>query len=582
MGENLHDIDKLFRDPIEDYEEMPSSKVWDAIDNGLDKNNVIQIKRKYNNLRRIAIALLLLLLGTVIYEVQKKPSGELVQHNVEKNNTTQQQGNNISSKPNSKSSAIDNNATSNTVQNNASTADASSATNTTGNNTAATASDDISRKDADKVKQETIASNQKQEPKGDNITSGSSRLSNHGQTVNAADEGDDVTKKAASDNRIVNEAGNTTVTKGNKKKLNTSRTKINIKAGAAANPGEDDDKTVSVKSNNKKIIGKRTKTTIKNSAGGEDDNVNSEAVAGKATNPATVKELNGVYSAKAEKLEQFKNSKLIALADKRSTPDVVVNTTALAKNKPAKKAKPVHFDVMPFYAPQFSFNRLEDDRHDPGPQPRNGREEIKHDEQNMKTEAFGLAFGVSIGDKWSVETGISYMRREISIEPKQIYARMDNNGNIRYRFDCSSGYTYITPKAGTTPAVGDSAVAASAQNTLKYVSVPLMVKYHFNLGKFSIVPGVGAAINFLNGQKIETEVVQGNSKEIQTTNNIVGMKSRYFNAIASLALEYNFNRRWAISLAPSGNFALSSINKDAAVKSFPDALGVTAGIKIKF
>jgi hypothetical protein len=28
MDKNLHDIDKLFRDQIEEHEEMPSAKVW--------------------------------------------------------------------------------------------------------------------------------------------------------------------------------------------------------------------------------------------------------------------------------------------------------------------------------------------------------------------------------------------------------------------------------------------------------------------------------------------------------------------------------------------------------------------------
>ena len=84
MSENLHDIDKLFKDSIDGHEDMPSEKVWDTIDNNLDKNNVIQIKRKYNNLKRLAIALLLLLLGTIVYEIQSKNTGkaELVKNGI--------------------------------------------------------------------------------------------------------------------------------------------------------------------------------------------------------------------------------------------------------------------------------------------------------------------------------------------------------------------------------------------------------------------------------------------------------------------------------------------------------------------
>ena len=82
MDENLHDIDRLFKDSIEAHEEMPSENLWNAIDNNLDKSNVIDIKRKYNNLRRLAVVLLLLLLGTLVYEIQsKKPSKEVLAKN---------------------------------------------------------------------------------------------------------------------------------------------------------------------------------------------------------------------------------------------------------------------------------------------------------------------------------------------------------------------------------------------------------------------------------------------------------------------------------------------------------------------
>jgi hypothetical protein len=36
-----------------------------------------------------------------------------------------------------------------------------------------------------------------------------------------------------------------------------------------------------------------------------------------------------------------------------------------------------------------------------------------------------------------------------------------------------------------------------------------------------------------------------------------------------------------LNITPSGNFALSSINKDAAVKSYPNSFAVAGGIKIK-
>ena len=79
MEENLHDIDKLFKSAIEDHSETPPASVWDAIDNTLDKSNVIHISRKYSRLKRVSILLLILLTGIIAYEINTHHStGETV------------------------------------------------------------------------------------------------------------------------------------------------------------------------------------------------------------------------------------------------------------------------------------------------------------------------------------------------------------------------------------------------------------------------------------------------------------------------------------------------------------------------
>ena len=76
MNKNLHDIDKLFKSALEQHEDIPSPGVWDAIDNKLDKNKVVDINKKYNQLKRIAILLFLLLSGVVFYEYNSHKSNK--------------------------------------------------------------------------------------------------------------------------------------------------------------------------------------------------------------------------------------------------------------------------------------------------------------------------------------------------------------------------------------------------------------------------------------------------------------------------------------------------------------------------
>jgi hypothetical protein len=523
MGENLHDIDKLFRDSLEGHEELPSEKVWDALDNNLDKSNVIQIKRKYNNLKRLAVALLLLLLGTIIYEIQSKKTGKEI---IANNNAAGKANPNGANKKNGqqRSSTVTRSNASNSI--NSSNAGKDSLNNT------------VQQAAQDSGINTTVRPGRKssQQPKND------------AAVVNNSDrkkESKDVVENTLADN---NEANKSQV-----KRASGHKTTITVRKGKVE--GEP------VDANN---------TAVQNGGGNTT-----------ATNNELIKLLGNPAEKINSRLQKDNNA---AINSKRVSPDTDLSKNT-AKNKSLKNPKPFHFNVTAFYSPQFSFNRLEDDHRDPGPQgPQqgNGREEIKRDEPYERSSSLGVLFEIPLGKKLSLQSGVTYLNKTISIEPKEIYARLDNDGKIKYRFDCSSGYTYISPKSGTTPAVGDSVNAAASTNTLQYVGVPFGVNYSFTLGKFNIIPSIGTTANILVKQKIETELIQGSAKEKQTINNIEGMKPVYFNAYTGVALEYNVSKRIAVNVRPSGNFALSSINKNAAVKSYPNSFGLGAGIKIKF
>ena len=72
MDKNLHHIEDLFKSGLDDNEEMPSAKVWDAVDNRLDKDTVVAIKKKYKTWKRLLFLLLLLLIGLSIYELNNR------------------------------------------------------------------------------------------------------------------------------------------------------------------------------------------------------------------------------------------------------------------------------------------------------------------------------------------------------------------------------------------------------------------------------------------------------------------------------------------------------------------------------
>lgn len=82
MSENLHNIDDLFKKAIDQHEDTPSLKVWDAIDKNLDKKKVVSISRKYNKLKWAAAVLLLFSFGMAMFTWQTRMKNkELVKQN---------------------------------------------------------------------------------------------------------------------------------------------------------------------------------------------------------------------------------------------------------------------------------------------------------------------------------------------------------------------------------------------------------------------------------------------------------------------------------------------------------------------
>ncbi len=548
MSENLHDIDKLFRDGIEEYGEMPSGKVWEGVDAGLDKNNVVQMRRKYNNLKRVAAVLLLLLLSVAGYEIFKPKTGgngndvavDTDKPSIKKEDNSTVLPNNKEGQPNTSNSpaAAQNN---NTITNNSNQSNivSNAGFDSINNNSIATIPDS-----------KTVAPDKK--------------------TVSPVILQD---KKATADKAI---------TSSGTKQKNTST--------AVA---ENDEDKYAVKSSVKRSNQNRTRIKIKSPLPEQSDDATDETadeLQAENNSNSSVTELQPLEKTKAAALAERINRAITAAEDvaaKRSSPGVTV--------KKMKSSRSFHFSLMPFFSPQYASNNIKEESHQqwsntgqggpPPPRPGRGdhKEQYKDDEQNQSAYSFGIIAEVPLGKKISVQSGITYLNKSTSIEPKKIYAKTDVDGKVKYVFDCSSGYSYLSTKTGNTPAVGDSITATASKNVLGYIGVPLMVNYKFSLGKFSIMPAVGTVFNFLTKQKIQTQLVQGSAKEQQTVNKIEGLKSNYVNAVTGVAFEYSFNNKIALNIMPSGNFALSSINNsNAVVKSYPNAFAVSGGIKIKF
>ncbi|MDP4284389.1 MAG: outer membrane beta-barrel protein [Bacteroidota bacterium] len=69
MNKNLQNIEDLFYSALNDIEEVPSQNFWESVDEQLNQNKIISIKKDYTNLKRIALMLLLLLISFSLFEI---------------------------------------------------------------------------------------------------------------------------------------------------------------------------------------------------------------------------------------------------------------------------------------------------------------------------------------------------------------------------------------------------------------------------------------------------------------------------------------------------------------------------------
>jgi hypothetical protein len=476
LSENLHHIDKIFRDSIEECNEMPSKHVWEAIDSHLDKSKINHISRRYKRLKRFAVLLSMLLLCTVIYNIALKHPGNRI---------------------------------------------------TRGNN------DTITNKEVSEnnspVRQKAIPEKNKNNSPG-KILIDKNSTETSGEMMNISN------KK--------NAIGVLEVDKNKIKHQNPEQTK---ETAIGFNKGQSS-KTRLNEKEEKDLIGELSVAYKKISK----QAVNISVPAGETKNPS-----------------------LKSLTTVQKDIMIPVNGTIEKGKRNHRMRSP--FSVTIFFSPDFPFYRLQSDP----PDNQSGNSIVKAEKPDLSTTT-GILVNYKLNDHWVLQTGASYSNAIIQIDAKTIYAEKDNIGDIKYRYNASSGYGYVLPTFANSPNVGDSLYAFAATHTLRYLNIPVAAKYDLQKGKFIFFVSAGISTGILLQGIIETLVQDNSNNEIEVMNHLHGLKKIYFSGLVSIGAEYKLNDRFSVLLSPTRKFAINSINENAPVKSYPNSFGISAGIRLSF
>ena len=209
--------------------------------------------------------------------------------------------------------------------------------------------------------------------------------------------------------------------------------------------------------------------------------------------------------------------------------------------------------------------------------------EIKQGESENIGYSVGIKLGYNFSKRISLQTGLSYMVNSINVMPKLIFAGKDKNGDVGYRINSSSGYSYLRPAGASNIKEGDSTIVSDTWNKVSYLGIPVVIDYKLlTSGRFSLSAFGGGQVNFLLNGKTTTVFGKGSANETAALSNTEGLRTAYFSAIAGLNAEMRIKNNLALTLAPTGQFGLTHMNKGTSVKTRPNYLGLAAGVKFKF
>jgi Outer membrane protein beta-barrel domain len=511
MDKDLHNIEDLFKSALNDHEEMPPGKVWDAVDQRLDKDTVATIKKKYKTLKRFSLLLLLLLIGLSIYELNIRNSGR----GIAKTNNTDSDNGMATAKSSDKD--IKKNTDRNKI----------------------TLKKQPDSKDVNNVTTNTIPANSTPEI----FIPGNSEPGKSSNNINNSVKKDQ--KEFSSD------------------------IKLSITNPSVSNTYPD-------------IIKTAGEQKIKTSKNTERENIIQNAGAAQVNNlPVFERQFNPLHFEKINRISDDSDNRKItlqsSLSNKNNPPlDVMATTPQPARKNPIK---PSRFSISASFSPDIASYRLEDE--DTPGQPDNA-EDIKRTERHEFSSTTGLFVEYDVNKRWTIQSGITFSNTNIAVEPRDLYAQRVNNGDIKYRLNISSGYAYLVPTFQPVPVLGDTLNVTAITHKLRYLGVPIAVKYSITLGKLKIEALTGVTVNFLTKGKLETEVQKGPNNEIDILNKIEGLKSIYLSGQAGIGAEYKLAGKVSFILMPTARFAFMPINKGSVVKTYPYSFGIAAGLKMRF
>jgi hypothetical protein len=198
---------------------------------------------------------------------------------------------------------------------------------------------------------------------------------------------------------------------------------------------------------------------------------------------------------------------------------------------------------------------------------------VKNGEVNIFSHSEGIKFGYDL-NRWSIQSGCIYYKQSLSIKPTTMYP-YESNGQFQCSLVTSSG-TVDIPYYGSHYSNDSMTVKSGSYQSLHFLNIPLQFKYKFGGSKMSfyVLSGISANILIKEETSIKIDREHAEDDDTKVIREIKGTKNVYYGYSLGAGASYRFRRGFYLSLEPALRGAMSSLNKNTPIKTYPYTLGV--------
>lgn len=190
----------------------------------------------------------------------------------------------------------------------------------------------------------------------------------------------------------------------------------------------------------------------------------------------------------------------------------------------------------------------------------------------------GVLVEKELSPRISVQSGLLYSYWTNRISPAIVKALQDDSGD--YKFKLSTNYGYAELKLGIAQS-GDSAVVTNGNVKLQSLSVPVTAVINLKTGRLKINAVAGGSLNCITGDVAEIEYNFANNIEKDYVQKLEGLRKTYLTAVLGADANYDINKRISVGVNPEVRYAITPVNKNTLLKTYPVSLGAGAFVRIK-